>query len=495
MTATLTFDDEFNNLSLWNGQSGTWSTTTAYVDPKGNGSSIPSNGEQEWYINSNYAPTASVHPWSVDNGVLTLTAQKADPSIQQYLGYNQSGLPAMGSYQWTSGLIESNHSFTQTYGYFEMKAELPAGQGTWPAFWLMRADGAWPPELDVMEALGKDPTTAYAAVHTNETGTHTSQGQAANVGDFSSGYHTYAVDWEPSTITFYYDNKQIMQVATPADMHSPMYMIANLAMGGGWAGSADGSTPAVNQMHVDWIRAWDSNPYTNGGDIPSGSASAGDTATSSGQTPVTGSGAMSALDSGGWLVGGSGADTLSGGADGPNTLQGDAGADMIQGGGAFDSLMGMQGDDTLDGGWGGDAWLVGGRGNDSLIAHTGNNLIYGNIGSDTLDGADGSDTIRGGQDDDMIVGGGGNDWLSGDRGHDTVSGGAGADVFHTFSGAGVSVVTDFNAAEGDRVQVGAGDSYNVSQQGADVVIDVNGGGELVLQNTQLSSLHDGWIFS
>jgi beta-glucanase (GH16 family) len=270
MTATLTFDDEFNSLSLWNGTSGTWSTTTAFVDPNGNGSSLPSNGEQEWYINANYAATASVRPWTVNNGVLTLTAQKVDPSIAQYLGYNQAGLPAMGSYQYTSGLIETNHSFTQTYGYFEMKAQLPQGDGLWPAFWLMRADGSWPPELDVMEALGKDTTTAYASVHTAQTGSHTSVGQAVNVGNFSSGYHTYAVDWEADTITFYYDNKQVMQVATPADMHSPMYMIANLAMGGGWAGSADASTPAVSQMNIDYIRAWDSNPYTNGGAIPSG---------------------------------------------------------------------------------------------------------------------------------------------------------------------------------------------------------------------------------
>lgn len=493
MTATLTFDDEFNNLSLWNGQSGTWSTTTAYVDPQGNGSSIPSNGEEEWYVNSNYAPTASVHPWTVNNGVLTLTAQKVDPSLAHYLGYNQAGLPAMGSYQWTSGLIETNHSFTQTYGYFEMKAQLPAGQGMWPAFWLMRADGAWPPELDVMEALGKDPTTVYTSVHTNETGTHTSQGLAENVGNFASAYHLYAVDWEPQTITFYIDNKQVYQVATPSDMHSPMYMIANLAVGGGWSGATDASTPAVNQMNIDWIRAWDQNPYANGGAIPSGSASS--PATSSGQTPVTGSGAMHALDSGGWLLGGAGADTLTGGENGPNTLQGGAGADMIQGGGGFDSLMGMQGDDTIDGGWGGDAWLVGGQGNDSLVAHTGSNLLYGNMGEDTLQGADGADTIRGGQGDDIIFGGGGGDWLSGDRGHDTLTGGAGADVFHTFSGAGQSIVTDFNPAEGDRVQVDPGDSYTVTQQGANTVIDVNGGGEMVLQNVQMSSLHDGWIFS
>src|SRR4029453_11421217 len=59
-TATLTFSDEFNSLSLWNGTSGTWSTKYPFAPDKGG--SLPSNGEQEWYINSMYAPTTSVRP-------------------------------------------------------------------------------------------------------------------------------------------------------------------------------------------------------------------------------------------------------------------------------------------------------------------------------------------------------------------------------------------------------------------------------------------------
>jgi beta-glucanase (GH16 family) len=333
MTAQLTFNDDFNSLSLWNGSSGTWSTTTAFVDPKGNGSSLPSNGEQQWYINANYAPTASVKPWTVNNGVLTLTAQKADPSIQQYLGYSQAGLPAMGSYKYTSGLIETNHSLNQTYGYFEIKAQLPAGQGLWPAFWLMPSNGAWPPELDVMEALGKDTTTAYASVHTNQTGSHTSQGMAANVGDFSTGYHTYAVDWESDKITFFYDNKQIFQVATPADMHGPMYMIANLAMGGGWAGSVDSTTPFPAQMKIDYIRAWDSNPYTNGGAIPPASPPPPPPASAPTSPPPPASGGGVTLTGSGYhdvLTGGAGNDTLVASLQGSGTLTGGSGADVFQ---------------------------------------------------------------------------------------------------------------------------------------------------------------------
>ena len=174
-TATLTFSDEFNSLSLWNGTSGTWSTKYPFAPEKGG--SLPSNGEQEWYINSMYAPTTSVRPWTVSNGVLTLTAQPASASIQ----------PLIDGYQYTSGMINTFNSFTQTYGYFEMRAQLPAGQGLWPAFWLLQADMSWPPEIDVMEVLGHDMTTLYTAAHTNQTGSHTSKGGTIKVPEHVAG--------------------------------------------------------------------------------------------------------------------------------------------------------------------------------------------------------------------------------------------------------------------------------------------------------------------
>ncbi|HEV2531166.1 SGNH/GDSL hydrolase family protein [Phenylobacterium sp.] len=193
------------------------------------------------------------------------------------------------------------------------------------------------------------------------------------------------------------------------------------------------------------------------------------------------------------VTGGAGDDTLAA-AGGSNQLRGAAGNDFIQGGSGFDDINGNKGDDTIDGGSGGADWLVGGQGNDLITAHAGQNILYGNIGNDTLHGGSGGDLLRGGQGDDVIVGGSGNDWISGDRGNDTLTGGAGADIFHTFNGAGLDVVTDFHSAEGDRVQVDPGTSYTLSQSGADVIIDLGGGDEMILRNVQLSSLPPGWIF-
>ena len=254
-TAHVTFDDEFNSLSLWSpsNPTGTWATTFWYQDPNGNGSTLAGNGEQEWYINSNYGPTSSVKPWTDSNGVLTLTAAPASAATSSQIN----------GYSYTSGEVNTYHSFSQLYGYFEMKAQLPAGQGFWPAFWLMPENGAWPPELDVMEVLGNATTTLYNTVHSEATGTHTATGDGGvTVADMSTGYHTYGVDWEPDFITFYFDGQAIYKTATPADMNTPMYMIANLAAGGYWPGNV---TPgSVGQMNIDYIRAYASGAAAGG---------------------------------------------------------------------------------------------------------------------------------------------------------------------------------------------------------------------------------------
>jgi Ca2+-binding RTX toxin-like protein len=202
------------------------------------------------------------------------------------------------------------------------------------------------------------------------------------------------------------------------------------------------------------------------------------------------------------INGGDGANLIHGGAGddvivvtgGSNYLRGDDGNDSIQGGPGFDDINGNKGDDTLDGGSGGGDWLVGGQGDDLIVAHHSQNLIYGNLGDDTLQGGDGGDILRGGQGNDSIQGGAGNDFISGDRGNDTEAGGRGADIFHSSQDAGVDRILDFNQAEGDRVMLDPGTTYTLSQVGADTVIDMGAGNQVILAGVQLSTLNPGWIF-
>jgi Ca2+-binding RTX toxin-like protein len=202
---------------------------------------------------------------------------------------------------------------------------------------------------------------------------------------------------------------------------------------------------------------------------------------------MTGGGARSIF------YGGDGADTLDARAGDGNYLRGDEGNDSIVGAAGFDDINGNMGNDTCVSG-GGDDWVVGGRDNDSLAGGAGRNLVYGNLGNDTCDGGAGDDIVRGGQDDDVLTGGAGADFISGDKGSDTLTGGPGADSFHTFGDAGLDRVLDFHRAEGDRVQLDPGTTYSVAQSGADTVISMSGGGQMVLVGVSLASLTPGWIF-
>ena len=192
------------------------------------------------------------------------------------------------------------------------------------------------------------------------------------------------------------------------------------------------------------------------------------------------------------VQGGGGGDTLTGGS-GQNYLRGNAGNDSVQGGAVFDDINGNAGNDTASGGLG-DDWVVGGKDNDLLFGDSGGDLVFGNLGADTCEGGEGDDIVRGGQDNDIVRGGAGADFISGDRGDDTMSGGAGADTFNTFAETGLDRVLDFSAAEGDRVQLAPGTTFSLAQSGADTVISMTGGGQMVLVGVQLSSLPQGWIF-
>jgi beta-glucanase (GH16 family) len=231
----MTFADEFNTLNLYS----TWSPDDGW----GNRTLI-GNQEEQLYVDPQYKGLG-LNPFSVNNGVLTISAAKAPSSI----------VPQLDGYKYTSGMLSSDGSFTQQYGYFEIRAQVSDQQGMWPAFWLLPADGSWPPELDIMESVGKNPYSVSQSVHT-ETGSTSTKATIAPT-DLSKGFHTYGMDWTASTITFYLDGQVTAQFATPSDMNKPMYMMVNLAVGGTWPGSPDATTDwSQANMKVDYIHVY-----------------------------------------------------------------------------------------------------------------------------------------------------------------------------------------------------------------------------------------------
>ena len=448
-TATLTFSDDFNSLSLWNGTSGTWATKYPFAPEKGG--SLPSNGEQEWYIHANYAPTTSVRPWTVSNGVLTLTAQPASTTIQ----------PLIDGYKYTSGMINTFNSFTQTYGYFEMRAQLPAGQGLWPAFWLLQADMSWPPEIDAMEVLGHDMTTLYTAAHTNETGSHTSKGGTIKVPDMSAGYHTYGVDWQADYITYYFDGVEVWKTATPSDLHEPMYMIANLAVGGYWPGMVNSTTPFPAQMKIDYIRA-----YTDKGLTPPPDPT---------DPPPTDPPLQSKLFS----------LPTSGPYYSSTTIRGTARSETLNGTTAANKIDGRGGADTMIGGAGDDHYFVNSAddtivenanaGIDIVMSRSSTYALSANVENLKLTGTSAQIGIGNALGNLMtsnsyastLDGGAGNDILVAGRGAGILTGGAGSDIFQYNSVTSGGRVTDFTDGTDMLDLRGLFSSYNGTNPIAD----------------------------
>jgi beta-glucanase (GH16 family) len=197
------------------------------------------------------------------HGSLVITALKASlpPSVKcRY-----------GPCRYTSARLITKAKFSQTYGRFEARIKLPAGQGLWPAFWLLGADidkVGWPTcgEIDIMENIGREPSIVHGTIH----GPGYSGGHGLGAPNtlprgrrFADDFHIYAVEWEPQAIRWYVD-EQLYETRTPADLPAgarwvydhPFFILLNVAVGGAWPGSPDATTSFPQTMTVDYVRVY-----------------------------------------------------------------------------------------------------------------------------------------------------------------------------------------------------------------------------------------------
>lgn len=174
------------------------------------------------------------------------------------------------SRDYTSARLKTQGLFSQTNGRFEARIKIPYGQGLWPAFWMMGnsiTSAGWPNcgELDIMENVGRLPSTIYGTIHGPgySGGSGLTASTTLSSGKFSDDFHVYAVEWEGTQIRFYLDG-QLFGTRTSADIpagtvwvfDSPFFMILNVAVGGNWPGSPDGTTTFPQKMLVDYVRVY-----------------------------------------------------------------------------------------------------------------------------------------------------------------------------------------------------------------------------------------------
>ena len=176
--------------------------------------------------------------------------------------------PDWGGQAYTSARLVTRGRASWTYGYFEIRAKLPCGVGTWPAIWMLadRPAMRWPDdgEIDIMEHVGHDPGTVHQTVHTGAfnhvRGTH--RAARLPVPDACSAFHVYQLEWTRERIRMGVDGRQVFTFARSENraewpFDGPQYLILNVAIGGAWGGTRgvdDRALPA--RMEIDYVRVY-----------------------------------------------------------------------------------------------------------------------------------------------------------------------------------------------------------------------------------------------
>jgi len=242
---TLTWSDEFN------APNGSGVDTNKWVFDKGGHGW--GNQELEYY-------TDRVANAYIQDGMLVIKAIK-----ESYVG------PDGVKRDYTSARLKTQGKFSQTYGRFEARIKIPAGQGIWPAFWML-GDSiqqiGWPKcgEIDIMENIGREPSIVHGTMHGPGYSGGSGIGGPFNLPTgqrFADQFHVYAIEWEPKAIRWYVDDK-LYKTSTPSDLPKganwvydhPFFLLLNVAVGGGWPGSPNETSVFPQTMLVDYVRVY-----------------------------------------------------------------------------------------------------------------------------------------------------------------------------------------------------------------------------------------------
>lgn len=227
----LIWSDEFGNTGLPDASKWTYDI--------GTGSGGWGNNELQYY-------TSRIENAYCENGLLKVKAIKENFSGSQY----------------TSARLVTRGKYEFKYGKIEIRAKLPVGVGTWPAFWMLGANintVGWPAcgEIDIMEHKGADLNRIHGSLHYPGRSGGSAVTTTKVISNATTEFHIYTVDWKSSSIEFYIDNQLYFTVANSANLpfNQNFYVLINLAMGGTFGGNVDPSfSNAV--MEVDYIRVY-----------------------------------------------------------------------------------------------------------------------------------------------------------------------------------------------------------------------------------------------
>lgn len=246
---TPTFSDDFATLSLINTRNpnagGTW------LPAGGIGSSTDgySQNGTSWILNPYNPATPINNVMTASNSMLNL----------QYIHTPSQYSSACGGMPYVGSRITTEQTFSQLYGYFECRAKLPFVQGTGFAFWLF-AYGSPYQEIDCIEVpiLNNGNYDAKASLwNTDQTLTDGIDNFTIDV----TAWHTYGVDWQSDTVTFYID--RVSTGSFPAYAYTnPMFILLEMNDSTSWeAGTTvDGANVPCTSL-VDYVKVWKAKPF------------------------------------------------------------------------------------------------------------------------------------------------------------------------------------------------------------------------------------------
>ena len=189
----------------------------------------------------------------VRGGMLRITARREAPR----------DAPDWGGQHYTSTRLITRGVADWTYGFFEVRARLPCGRGTWPAIRLVGSGGRWPEdgELDIMEQVGHQPRRVSSAVHTQAGSGGHAVGGATQLPNACGRFHRYQMHWTADDVRFGVDGFAHLRYPKLADapgswpFDKPQFLILNIAIGGDLGGAVvDADLPVT--MQVDYVRVY-----------------------------------------------------------------------------------------------------------------------------------------------------------------------------------------------------------------------------------------------
>ena len=202
------------------------------------------NGERQYYSPNNV---------TVNDGVLQIQARRESVA-------NPVGIYDPQFHRYTSGKLNTADEFQFRFGIVRWRAQLPAGQGMWPALWMLNAPNPWywDDEIDVMEARGSLPNITTSAHHFKVGVDRVNQYNSAelNTGlNLQAGFHEYGLEWTTSRIQTHF-NDQVVFTDTEKIPQDPMFLIMNAAVGGLFDGVPASDAIFPSNFLIDWVRVW-----------------------------------------------------------------------------------------------------------------------------------------------------------------------------------------------------------------------------------------------